>query len=152
MSFVMSLHVLFAVVWVGGMIFAMLVMRPVVSTQLEPPQQGPFMAAILKRFFHLVWAAVIIVPVSGFWTVFAVYGGFKGLAPHVHIMMALGCVMVAIFVFIYFGLFGPFKKAVAAKEPLKAGPKMAKMRALIWINLVLGVITVLVATAGKYVS
>ncbi|MCB0367011.1 MAG: CopD family protein [Bdellovibrionaceae bacterium] len=150
MSLAMALHVLFAVIWVGGMIFAMVVMRPVVGGQLEASQQGPFMTAILERFFKLVWAAVIIVPATGFWTVMSVYGGFKGLGAHVHLMTAVGLVMVAIFVFIYFALYRPFKAAVAAKKPQVAGPKMAKMRLLIWTNLVLGVLVVLVATAGKY--
>ena len=54
MSLAMALHVLFAVIWVGGMIFAMVVMRPVVGGQLEASQQGPFMTAILERFFKPV--------------------------------------------------------------------------------------------------
>ena len=37
MTLAISLHVLAAVIWVGGMFFAWIVLRPVAASQLEPP-------------------------------------------------------------------------------------------------------------------
>ena len=41
MSIAASLHILAALIWVGGMFFAHMVMRPVLVDQLEPPQRLP---------------------------------------------------------------------------------------------------------------
>lgn len=37
MSAMVTLHVLSVVIWVGGMFFAYMVLRPVAAAQLEPP-------------------------------------------------------------------------------------------------------------------
>ena len=151
MSIAISLHVLFVVIWVGGMAFAMLVLRPVVADQLEPPKQAAFMTAVLKRFFILVWHAIIIIPVTGFWAIFSGYGGFSALGPHIHYMIGIGSLMILIFLYLYFFTFIPFKTALAAGDKEKAGTLMGRMRTLIWTNLGLGISVVLVASFGSYV-
>ena len=150
MSIAISLHVLFVVLWVGGMAFAMLVLRPIVADQLEPSQQATFMTAVLNRFFILVWHAAIIIPVTGFWAIFAGYGGFSTVGPHIHYMAGVGSLMVLIFVYLYFLVFLPFKHAIAAGNKEQARTLMGRLRALIWINLVLGISVVLVASFGSY--
>ena len=150
MSIAIALHVLFVVFWVGGMAFAMLVLRPIVASQLEPPQQAAFMTAILKRFFILVWHAAIIIPVTGFWAIFAGYGGFSALGPHIHYMAGVGSLMILIFIYLYFLVFLPFKNATAVGDKEKAQKLMGRLRALIWTNLILGVSVVLVASFGSY--
>ena len=150
MSIAISLHVLFVVFWIGGMAFAMLVLRPIVAEQLEPLKQATFMTAVLKRFFVLVWHAVVIIPVTGFWAIFSGYGGFSGLGLHIHYMIGVGSLMVLIFLYLYFLAFLPFKNALAADDKDKARTLMGRLRALIWINLVLGISVVLVASFGSY--
>ena len=41
MSVTITLHLLSAVIWVGGMFFAYMVLRPAAATLLEPPQRLP---------------------------------------------------------------------------------------------------------------
>ena len=41
MSVAITLHLLAALIWVGGMFFAHMALRPAVNTMLEPPQRLP---------------------------------------------------------------------------------------------------------------
>lgn len=58
------LHLLGVVVWVGGMAFAYLCLRPALGV-LPPPQRLALMCAAMARFFRLVWAALACILVSG---------------------------------------------------------------------------------------
>jgi len=49
------LHLLGAVVWVGGMFFALLIMRPALAS-LDPPQRIDVYRAAFHRFFRLIWS------------------------------------------------------------------------------------------------
>ena len=68
-----SLHVLAAVIWVGGMFFAYMALRPVAAKLLEPAVRLSLWVRTLTRFFIWVWLAVIIVPVSGYWMIFSAF-------------------------------------------------------------------------------
>ena len=73
-----SLHVLAAVIWVGGMFFAYMALRPVAAKLLEPAVRLSLWARSLSRFFFWVWLAVIIIPVTGYWMIFSAFNGFAG--------------------------------------------------------------------------
>ena len=54
-------HLLAVIVWIGGMFFAHVCLRPVAAAQLPPPQRLPLLAAVLGRFFTVVgWALVLL--------------------------------------------------------------------------------------------
>lgn len=150
MNIAIPLHVLAVVIWVGGMFFAHMALRPVALTQFEPPQRLPLMYAVLSKFFPWVWVAVVSILASGFWMIFSVYGGFAGLALHVHIMTALGLLMVGIFVYLYFVPFPQLGRGVAAQNWSQAGAGLLVIRRLIGVNLLLGLVTVLISTGGMY--
>ena len=59
------LHVAGVVVWVGGMFFAYVCLRPEAASQLEPPPRLRLWRGVLARFFTWVWVAVAAVLVSG---------------------------------------------------------------------------------------
>ena len=150
MNLAIPLHVLSVVIWVGGMFFAHMALRPVAARQLEPPLRLTLMQAVLGRFFPWVWAAVIIIFGSGLWMIFSVYGGFGGLALHVHLMTAMGLVMMAVFFYIYFVPWPMLTKEVAATNWPDAARALARIRLLIGLNMLLGLLTVLVSTGGMY--
>ena len=54
----MGLHTLAALVWVGGMFFAHIVLRPALGP-LEPSQRLAIWRQVLPRFFIWVWASII---------------------------------------------------------------------------------------------
>jgi hypothetical protein len=95
-ALLIALHILAAVVWVGGMFFAHVALRPSIGS-LEPPSRLTLMNAVLGRFFTWVWAAVIILPVSGYIQVFVSDGDLSAAAVHVHVMQAIGWVMIVLF-------------------------------------------------------
>lgn len=152
MPLAVTLHILFAVVWVGGMFFAYVALRPVAATLLAPPLRLSLWAQTFARFFPWVWGAVILLPLTGYWMILVVYRGFENVGLQVHIMQALGIAMIGIFLHIYFMPYRRLKRAVAAGDFAGGGKSLGQIRQLVGINLILGLTTVAIATAGKYWS
>jgi len=152
-SIAFTLHLLAAVIWVGGMFFAHMVLRPSAVEQLEPPQRLPLWVAVFRRFFFWVWIAVIAIVLSGYWMLFDVFGGLPGLKiMYIQIMHIIGLIMCAIYAYIFFVPYQQLKTAVAAKEFPTGGALMNKIRLLVTTNLILGLITIIVASGGKYIN
>ena len=150
MSIAITLHLLAAVIWVGGMFFAYLALRPVAGHLLEPPLRLQLWAKVFDKFFPWVWAAIVLLLTSGFWIFFAVYGGMDMVGLHVHLMLLLGLVMMAIFLHIYFAPYRRLNQAVARQDWTAGGAKLNQIRKLIAVNLVLGLIVIVVGTGGIY--
>lgn len=159
------LHVLAAVVWVGGMFLMHFAVRPAAVALLQPPQRLPLLADILGRFFNWVIVAVVVVLASGLAMIIGL-GAAAGAADagksafaeglrlahaSVHLMFLLGVVMAVIFAFIRLVPFVRLRKAVAAQELPVAGKSLDLIRTLVALNLLLGVLTIAVATLGRAV-
>ncbi len=149
MSVAITLHLLAALIWVGGMFFAHMALRPAVNTMLEPPQRLPLLLKVFGGFFPWVWISVVTILATGYWIFLGFYGGQARL--YVHIMSGLGLVMAAIFTFIYFVPFRRMARAVAAADWPAAGAQMALIRRLIATNLVLGLVTSALGVGGRWV-
>ena len=54
MNVSLFLHVMGVVVWVGGMFFAYMALRPVAASVLEPPQRLTLWAGVFGKFFPWV--------------------------------------------------------------------------------------------------
>ena len=152
MPLLISLHVLFVVVWVGGMFFAYMAMRPAAAATLEPPQRLPLWAATFQRFFPWVWVSVILILASGLLMMFRYFGGMAGAALYIHAMFGLGLLMMLIFLHVFFAPYQRLKRAVATQDWPAGGKALNQIRQLIAINLSLGLLTILVATVGKYLA
>ncbi len=143
-----ALHVLFAALWVGGMAFALLALRPALAS-LEPPQRLAVLAGTHKRFFLLVWHAMPITILSGYGLLFGVYGGFRGTGWHVHVMHLTGLVMAAVFLFIALVPWRAMRAALAGGNLPAAAAANERIRRLVTLNLALGAFTIAVAAWGK---
>jgi len=152
MAILLSLHILFVVIWVGGMFFAYVALRPAAGSVLEPPQRLSLWAATFGHFFPWVWGAIVIILVSGLLLIFKYFGGMAGAALYIHIMLGLGILMMLIFMHVFFAPYQRLKRAVAAQDWPAGGKALNQIRVLIAINLTLGLLTVLVASAGKYLA
>ncbi|GAA0849633.1 CopD family protein [Marinobacter szutsaonensis] len=150
MSLAIALHVLSAVIWVGGMFFAYMAMRPAVVEVIEASQRGVLWCHTLSRFFKWVWAAVILLLVTGYWMVFSVFGGMAGAGWHIHAMQGLGIVMILLYFHVYFAPFRRLKQAVANKNPQEGGRQVGQIRKLVGTNLILGLIVVAIGAGGRY--
>lgn len=149
MSIAIALHTLAAVVWVGGMFFAYVCLRPAVGA-LEPPARCRLWREALGRFFAFVWACVAVLLITGY-AMIPVFGGMKAVGLHVHLMQGLGILMMLLFMHVQFGPFRKLKLAVAAQDWPDAGKQVGRIRPVVAINLVLGVVVVLVAAGGRWV-
>ena len=137
------LHVLASVVWVGGMFFAHQCLRPAAIATLDPPQRLALWRAVFGRFFPWVWAAVIVLILSGQAMILQM-GGMAAVPLHVHVMLGIGYVMAAIYAYLYFLPYAAMKRSVAAGDWPAAGAALNRIRMLVGTNLTLGLITIAV--------
>lgn len=150
MSLAVALHVLSVVIWVGGMFFAYVALRPAAAALLEPPARLTLWRSVFSKFFPWVWAAIILILISGYAIIFGVYGGMAKTPLFVHVMHGLGLVMMLIFFHVFFAPYRRLSKAVNESRWPDGGKALNQIRILIGINLLLGLVTIAVATAGKY--
>lgn len=144
-SVLLAVHLLGVVIWVGGMAFALLVLRPSLHV-LQPPQRLALHAEVFAHFFHLVWHAMPLVLLSGYGLVFTVFGGFAEAGGAVHGMHAIGLLMALVFAWIYFVPWKAMRVATTDGDAAAAGAAVGRIRHLIWVNLGLGVLTVVMAS------
>jgi uncharacterized membrane protein len=140
-GWVLAVHVLCAVIWVGGMFFAYVVLRPSMSV-LEPIQRIALHTQVFRRFFLVVWHAMPLILLSGFAVLFGFYGGMANVPWNINVMMLLGLIMSAVFLLIVFGPYARFRRTT---DRATAAVCIDRIRKLIGINLVLGIVTVVVA-------
>ena len=149
MNLAIALHALSAVIWVGGMFFAYMAMRPAVVEVVEASQRGALWCQTLTRFFRWVWLAIALLLVTGYWMIFKVFGGMAGAGWHVHVMQTLGLIMMLLFFHIYFAPFRRLKLAVAEKNPEEGARRVGQIRRLVGINLIIGIVVVVIGAAGR---
>ena len=135
-----ALHLLCAVLWVGGLFFSYVILRPSMAS-IEAPQRMLLHTQVFKKFFLVVWHAMPLILLSGFGMLFLM-GGPAQAAWQVHAMLVLGLIMSAIFLAI---VFGPYRKFRRTTDRTRMASGLDTIRKLIGINLVLGLITVIIA-------
>jgi uncharacterized membrane protein len=148
-SLLLILHALAAVVWVGGMFFARLVLAPAAAS-LEPGSRLTLWSRVLGRFFAWVFAAIILLLLTGYALVFDFFGGFRGVGLHVHLMQGIGIVMMLLFLHLYFAPWRRFHAAVARQDWAAGGRQLGQVRTIVTINLVLGALVVAIGSSGRY--
>ncbi len=145
----LAFHILGAVIWVGGMFFAYVVLRPSAGP-LDPPVRLSLWDRVFARFFMWVWLSVAALLISGLAMVFAGLGGFAGTGAYVRAMMTLGTIMILIFVYVYFAPWQRFHRAVSTADWPTAAKAIDQIRVLVGVNLILGLLTVIVGASGRY--
>lgn len=149
MSIALSLHLLSAVVWVGGMFFAYVCLRPVAAQLLDPPVRLTLWSRVFTKFFNFVWLSIILLIITGH-AMISLSGGMAGVGKHVHIMLLLGYVMFIIYGHLFFASFKRLKLAVAISDWDDAANRLNSMRRMVGINLSLGLITIIVGSGGRF--
>ena len=149
MPVAISLHVLSAVIWIGGMFFALLVLRPAAG-ELEPAHRLALWDIVFGKFFPWVWAAIILLPASGYWMIFSIQGGFSSLPVYLHFMQGIGWLMIFIFLHLWFAPYKRYKQALADSEFQTAARNLEQIRILVMINLSLGLLNAIIGASGRY--
>lgn len=149
-AFAKIMHILAATIWVGGMFFAYVALRPAAVKLLEPEQRLPLWGQTLATFFTWVWVAIIMLPVTGFWMIFNLYQDMTAIGLHVHIMTLLGIVMILIFLAVFFIPYIQLRLAIMDEQYSKAATHLNWIRRGVLINLILGLVTIALGNAGGY--
>lgn len=144
----LAVHIAAAIVWVGGMFFALIVLRPAAGP-LEPAARIALWRGVFSRFFPWVWASVAGLMASGYGMIHLL-GGFAAVGVHIHVMHALGLIMTGLFAYLYFGSWRGFARAAREGAPAVAAPFLDRIRRIVTINLALGLITALIGATGRY--
>lgn len=145
----LALHVLAAIIWVGGMFLAYMAVRPALA-ELDTKHRARVWAALFRRFFPWVWACIVTLLTSGFYLAIVSFDSLAGTPAFVHVMMGLGIVMMAIFAYVFFVPYPQLKTAVQTGSESLAVHAMVRIRLLVGANLILGIIVVLVGMLGSY--
>jgi uncharacterized membrane protein len=65
-------------------------------------------------------------------------------------MHALGLLMMALFVYLYYRPYPVLKQTVSAEDWSAAGTALNRVRHIVLINLVLGLVLIAIVYAGRY--
>ncbi len=125
-------HLLAAVIWIGGMFFAYIAVRPA-AAQLPPDLQFPFWVRVFGRFFPWVWVSFPALLVTG-----SAMASQGRPGPAVWLMAAAGIAMMSIFLHVYFAPYRRLRRAAAAADWSLAGKQLRQIRRLAGISTVLG--------------
>lgn len=148
-SLSLGLHILGVVVWVGGMFFAYMALRPAAARVLDGASRLKLWGSTFQHFFPWVWVSIALIFASGYFILFSLIGGFAKAAPYIHAMHGLAIIMLFIFLHVFFAPYNRLKKSVAKEDWVTGAKALAQIRLLILINLCIGLLTIVMATFGK---
>ena len=146
MKVAIFLHLIGAMIWIGGMFFAYFSLRPS-AAMLEPSWRLPLWAETLRRFFRWVWVSVGLILGSGFYMLNAV-AGVSRVSPNIHVMLYIGVLMTGIFLYVVLVPFSALRRSIAAQDWPAGARALDTIRKAVAVNLGLGLANVAVATIG----
>lgn len=140
------LHLLAAIGWVGGMLFAHMALRPS-AMELEPPVRLALWQRVFSRFFPLVWLCVVALLVTGH----GLTGLGAGRGSHPVLAMTLiGWVMAVLFAYLYFKPYAALRAGLAAGDMPAAAAAQNTIRQIVATNLTLGLITCTLGVLARF--
>ena len=143
-------HVLGVVVWVGGMFVLHFAVRPSAARLQEPSVRLTFLSSALGRFMSWAALSIAVLLATGL-AMILIGGGFKNAHLSVHLMLAVSLVMMLLYLHIRFAPFKRMRAAVMASDWGAAAANLDIVRKMVVINLVLGFLTIAIATIGRAV-
>jgi uncharacterized membrane protein len=147
--FLLALHLLAAVFWVGGMAFAYWVLRPAAGP-LEPPVRLPLWRRVFGIFLPWVGISIAVLLVTGYTMMLVYFGGFADAPLYVNLMQGLGWLMVLLYLHLFFAPWKRFRAALDQGALPEAGKQLNQIRIIVAINLTLGILIVSVGGTGRY--
>lgn len=149
MTVAIALHVLSAIIWIGGMFFALLILRPA-TNRLEPPDQLYLWGQVFGCFFPWVWTTIAVLVISGYWMIFKVWGSIASMPVHIYFMQGIGWLMIVIYMHLWYAPYKRFRLALTENDLQMAAFNLNHIRILVTINLLLGLLNTIIGTSGRY--
>lgn len=147
MIVLIALHILGAVVWVGGLFFIYFALRPAVF-DMDLADRLVLWRKCLDNFFPWLWGAIAALLGSGYGLVIAFPDEIDGL--HVLIMQGLGWIMILLFGHTYFSTYRRMGEALDSGDTSAAAQQIEKFRLTLIANLGLGLLTVVIGASGRF--
>jgi uncharacterized membrane protein len=147
--FLLALHLLAAIFWVGGMAFAYWVLRPAAGP-LEPAVRLPLWRHVFGIFLPWVAVAIVVLLGSGYAMLAMHFGGSPSAPTYVNVMQGLGWLMVLLYLHLFFAPWKRFRAALDQGALPEAGKALNQIRQIVTINLALGIAVVIVGGTGRY--
>ena len=146
------LHILAAVIWIGGMLFLSLIAAPVLRQVASPLLRADLFRKMAWRFRRLVWICLAVLILTGTVNV-AFYGDTTQGSPYLKVLgikLGLVAVLVAMGVAHDF-IIGPRAARAQSRDGLlPTGTDLLMVQLAPWVgrlNLLLGVIILVLAAA-----
>jgi uncharacterized membrane protein len=150
MTIVFPLHVLAAVVFLGGLFFASVVFRPVASG-LDNEIASSLWKKMLSGLFTWGWPSLLMILATGIGMVFLKFGGPSGV-PMIHrANMAIGIPAIALFGYVYFVPWRRYRRTMSRNQWAAAQKEFTRIRVGMAIVLVLGFVAAAVSAVGRYI-
>lgn len=143
-DFVKLVHLVAGILWMGGMAFMLLALRPAAAGLLQPPERLMLIGAVWKRFFPIVLVSILALFTTGtnlYTTTFRAIKAATGqgsVPTGWNIMLVAGLLMMAIFAYIYWVAYAKFKHAMAELDWPLAGKAAAQVNTAMIVNFALG--------------
>lgn len=149
------IHLVAMAFWLGGQLFLIFVVRPILRRELDRPQQTTLTAALGRRFSPLAWTSLGILVITGWLT-----GEHRGvvwsslLAPHSTYgqILAAKIALVGLLLLltpVHSRLFGP-RLAALAQSPVPADRQ--RYHRLLRLSLVVSALNLLLTLAIVFLS
>ncbi|MFA7521573.1 MAG: CopD family protein [Halothiobacillaceae bacterium] len=142
------IHLLAAVLWIGGVFYAYAILRPSLG-HLSGPDRVTLWDRVFTRFFRWVWVLIAALLISGYGMLFMSFGGFASPG-YLHGMQLFGWLTIAVFVVLAFGPYRRLHVTVAAEDWPRAGETIPRIRRLVHVILWLGLISIAIGGGGAY--
>lgn len=145
-SLLLLLHLSAAIVWIGGMFFAYVCLRPAAVEVLEPPLRLTLWKRVFDRFFVAVWVAVALLPLTGIALLWQIHWA---MPHHILWMIALGTLMIGVYADVALRHFVALKQAVEAKNWPEGGAALGRIRQRVGFNLIVAGLLVAGVVLGR---
>jgi uncharacterized membrane protein len=149
MSYLITLHLFGAALWIGGMFFSLFILRPVCIRALEGPSRLLLMMGVMSRFFAVVWLLVGLILATGFGMVASL--DMANMSWTVQVMLVVGSTMALVFLYAFFVPFNRAKAAFAANDGPATGKQLEAVRKLVVTNFSLSLFLILAGGLGRYI-
>ena len=93
---------------------------------------------------------MILLLATGYGMIFNTYNGFANAPLYVHVMQTTGIIMMLIYMHVFFAPYKRICNAVITEDWPAGAKSLNQIRRLIGINLLLGLLTIIIAAVGPF--